>query len=303
MEPVAGVTLASWTNRQPSLVLLRLLADPMIWALFGCAAGTYFFFRGFLFLQRKRFIQNIPPSAIRGASLGLVEVSGKVEGPYTIIAPLSEQDCFYYRTAVWQGGERRSWRKVAEEDLSAPLFLDDGTAKVMLDPRGAQIDLPPAYSEEYPGTVPDRLWRFLSRHGISPGFPIKLEEYCVRPGDILFAMGMLRENTGTTGGATHENFLSAEAADLQRRGEMETILPPNLPMTAPTRQTTLSAQFDLHPPVVLTGQGAKRPLFISVRSQREIASALGWQSALYIWGGPILTLVCFWYLLSRLGYL
>jgi hypothetical protein len=138
MQPVAGVTLASWTDRQPSSVLLRLLADPMIWALLGFAAGTYFFLRGFVFLQRKRFIQNIPRSAIRGASLGLVEVSGKVEGPYTIIAPLSEQDCFYYRTVAWQGGERRAWRKVAEENLSAPLFLDDGTGKVMVDPRGAR---------------------------------------------------------------------------------------------------------------------------------------------------------------------
>jgi hypothetical protein len=61
------------------------------------------------------------------------------------------------------------------------------------------------------------------------------------------------------------------------------------------------AQFDLHPTVIL-GSTPDRPLFISARSQREIVQALAWGSAMYIWGGPILTLVCFWYLLTRLGY-
>jgi len=309
MELVAGVALASWTNRMSFPVLLRLVADPIIWSMIGFGAGIYFFFRGFAPLQRKRFIENIPRSTIRGAALGLVEVSGRVDGPYTIIAPLCELDCFYYRTVVWQGAERSSWRKAAEESLAAPFFLDDGTGKVLVDPLGAQTDLPPVFSEEYAGAVPDRLWPFLSRHGISSGFPIKLEEHCIRQGDLLFAMGMLRENAGPTGTAaadvTHEEFLSAEAADLQRRGELESIMPTALVRAAanPQRTAPPSAQFDLHPPVVLAGHGTKHPLFFSIHSQREIVRALGWQSALYIWGGPILTLACFWYLLNRLGYL
>lgn len=94
MELIAGAALASLADRTSFSVLLRLLADPMMWAMIGFAAGIYFFFRGFAPLQRKRFIQDIPRSTIRGAALGLVEVSGKVEGPYTILAPLSEQDCF-----------------------------------------------------------------------------------------------------------------------------------------------------------------------------------------------------------------
>ena len=90
----------------------------MIWSFVGFGAGIYFFFRGFSPLQRKRFIQNIPRSTIRSAALGLVEVSGKVEGPYTIIAPLSEMDCFHYRAVARQEGERGP----IEETLSAPFF-------------------------------------------------------------------------------------------------------------------------------------------------------------------------------------
>ena len=84
---------------------LSVLGNPLIWSIIGFGAGIYFFIRGFVLLRRKRFIQNVPQSTIRGASLGLVEVSGKVEGPYTIIAPLSEEDCFYYRTIAGSGGD------------------------------------------------------------------------------------------------------------------------------------------------------------------------------------------------------
>jgi len=100
MEFAAGVALASWTSRTSFTDLLRLLANPLVWAMIGFGSGIYFFFRGFVSLQRKRFLENIPRSTIRGASLGLVEISGKVEGPYTIIAPFSELDCFYYRAVV-----------------------------------------------------------------------------------------------------------------------------------------------------------------------------------------------------------
>jgi E3 Ubiquitin ligase len=272
---------------------LSVLRNPLIWSIIGFGAGIYFFFRGFVLLRRKRFIQDVPQSTIRGASLGLVEVSGKAEGPYTIIAPLSEQDCFYYRAIAWTGGER-AWHKAAEESLSAPFFLDDGTGKLMVDARGAQPELPDAFSEEYSSGVPNYALRFLNRHGISSALALKLEEYVVRQGDTLFAMGMLRENTS---GA--ENFLSPEAAALEREQELGGVVPVGAGARRPVAAT--SAQFDLHPTVVL-GSAPGRPLFLSVRSQREIVQWLAWRSELYIWGGPILTLFCFWYLLNRLGY-
>jgi E3 Ubiquitin ligase len=56
--------------------------------------------------------------------------------------------------------------------------------------------------------------------------------------------------------------------------------------------TTAPEQFDLHPPVVLM-KGAHNPAFlISWHSQRDVVSSLSWKSALMIWGGPALTLLC-----------
>jgi len=305
MKLISGIALVAGISVNSSADPLSFLVNPIIWAVVGFVAGIYAFIRGFVLLRRKRFIQNIPRSTIRGAPLGLVEVSGKVEGPYTIIAPMSEEDCFYYRAVVWSKGERSPWRKAAEESLAAPFFLDDGTGKMMVDPRGAETDLPPVFAEEYESDVPDHLQHFLSRHAVPSGFPLKLEEYCVRSGDALFVMGTLRENHAAEGRASVEGeLLSPEAADLQRRGEIEAILPPAaVPVqTNASRASKPSAEFDLHPPVVLAATGSNRPLFVSIRSRSEIVQTLALRSALYIWGGPVLTLVCFWYLLNRLGY-
>jgi hypothetical protein len=70
------------------------------------------------------------------------------------------------------------------------------------------------------------------------------------------------------------------------------------PMAPPARPV---APFDLHPPVVLM-KGNHNPTFlISWHSQRDLLGELAWKSTLYIWGGPILTLVSVGFVLSRLG--
>ena len=302
-EPL--VTEIVWSNPRPG-GFLYLMTNPTFWSLIGCGFGVFLFFRGFAFLKRKRFIQNVPRSTIRGASLGLVEVTGKVTGPYTIVAPLSGEDCFYYRTMAWQQSSRASWKTAAEETLATPFYLDDGTGKLMVDPRGAQTDLVPVVSEEYAGSVPDYSRRFLSRHGISAEDPVKLEESCIHAGDVLFILGTLRQNTASAEtGSRDTGFLSADAADLQRREEVDPLVPlpaASYPKATSSRDASMIG-FDLFPPVVLRKERAEDRLLISVRSEREIVQELAWQSALYIWGGPLLTIACFWYLLTRLTLL
>lgn len=283
-----------------------LLANPIVWAMIGLVAGVYAFIRGFFLLRRKRFILDIPRSTIRGAPLGLVEVSGKVDGPYTIIAPLSGEDCFYYRAMVWQKGSRAPWRRAAEETLATPFFLDDGTGRMLVDPRGAETDLPPVFSEEYESSVPENLRHFLNRHAVSTELPLKLKEFCVRAGDALYVLGTLRQNHPPEGavkpGGPGTEFLSAEAADLQRRGEIEAILPhDSAPQIHSAHRAESSTNFDLHSPVVLAAAN-DRPLFISTRTEQEIVQSLALRSAAFIWGGPMLALACFWYLLKWLGF-
>jgi hypothetical protein len=211
------------------------LADPTSWAAIALGCGAYLFYRGFGLLARQRLISNTPRSTIRGAALGLVEICGKAVGPYTLISPLAALDCLYYHAIVWQK-QGPGWKRAAEEMLCAPLFLDDTTGRLLVDPRGAETDLAPVFSHEYAGPsalnefIPAYISEFLRRHGVHGESGLKLEEYCIVPNDTLFVLGTLQENprgAGNVGGPIKVmrqaglGFISKDAADLQCRGAIE----------------------------------------------------------------------------------
>lgn len=288
---------------------LSALRSPVLWGIAGVGIGIFLFFRGFPHLKRKRLIQNTPTSTIRGAALGAVEVSGTVVGPYTLISPLSESDCFYYHAVARSTGEEE--KKVAEEVLYAPFFLDDGTGRLMVDPRGAEMELRPSVDEEYSPATGDAFTRhFLVRRGLSSSLPATLQEYYIRPGDHLFVLATLRENPGHESAADclagdaaqgQQGFLSAAAADLQRRAAIESMLPPGsaVPPLAKAPPVETGA-FDLNPPVVLMRGQSGEPFFISWRSQSDVVQELAVRSVLYICGGPILALAGVWLLVKHL---
>ncbi|MBZ5721342.1 MAG: E3 ubiquitin ligase family protein [Acidobacteriia bacterium] len=172
----------------------------------GACGGVYLFYRGFRTLERERLIRNTPASKIRSASIGLVEVSGLAVGPYTIPAPISALPCYYYRTTAWQWqqrGKNSEWVKVADESLHLPFFLDDNTGRVLVDPRGAEMDIHRDFHQEFSNSffstslgVPANVSSFLARHGVSDDKKTKIEEYCIKPKNALFILGTLAQNPG-----------------------------------------------------------------------------------------------------------
>jgi len=305
MESIGKIDLAA-IHFLVSADTILILRTPEFWGIPAIGLGVYLFFRGFPFLKRKRLIQNTPTSTVRGASLGAVEISGKVVGPYTLISPFSELDCFYYHAVAC--GCSGDANQVREETLYTPFFLDDGTGRLMVDPRGAEMALPPSVEEDYaPSTSIGLTRHFLNRHGLSSSDPAHLEEYCIREGDQLFVLGTLRENPGRAVDASARpftegpGFLSSAAADLQRRAALASIYPSGSAVPPPPREKIREAEsFDLNPPVLLMKGVSREPFFVSRRSQRDVVEGLGWRSILYIWGGPILALFGLWLLLERL---
>jgi hypothetical protein len=322
--------------RDPLLrFLLAVLHEPLVWSGIGLVVGIYLFYRGFGLLQRKRLIMNTPRSTVRAAALGPVEVSGTAVGPYTLISPLAEQECFYYRTTAWEKvdpgmisspvgvvcllfGIGIPLRKKTEETLCAPFFVDDGSGRVLVDPRGAELELTPALSEDYDDSlldsspVPGNVQSFLARRN-ALGVPgLKVEEYCIGRGDRLFVLGTVLETPviERKDEASDEpqpvlpGFLSPEAADLQRRG-LESVEAPGLqlPRFDSRQSAAQTREFNLWPPAVLMKGSSGNPFFISLRSQREVVETLDWKSFVYIWGGPVLAVGCLWILLGRLGVL
>ena len=221
--------------------------------------------------------------------MGPVKFFGKAVGPYTLLSPLSEAECFYYRASV-DGGEDLDGepRKGATECLFTPFFVEDETGKVMVDPRGAQIDLPHDYEVQFAGSETDEcVERFLARHGLLEVGARGLRESTIKPGDPLFVMGELCENSGFSSmvdaraGALPkpgEAFLSAEAASLQRR-EMLDAMGVALDHVPDARETARET-FDLHPGVGVGKVNSDEPLILARQRPQRIVDNLAGRTQL-----------------------
>ena len=357
------------------LTFMLSSSTPWFWPAAGAGAGLYFFVRGFQLLQRKRLIMNTPSSKIRSAAMGLVEVSGLAAGPYTLRAPITGVPCFYYRTMVWEWKRRNrssSWVKQADEGLHVPFYLDDGSARVLVDPQGAEMDIHRDFQEEFSHSlfsssleIPTNVAAFLTGHGIETMAKVKVEEYCIKPKNALFILGTLASNPGievsatpvrtwhpaelpvsfgmgssmtfteslTFGGYKRDAVPQAlgqnptpavlDPAEKARITEALTkagITSPSAWAAAGISQTQAAAvaassagsaaaaapapeQFDLHPPTVLMKGEHNSSFLISWQSQRDVVRSLGWKSTLMIWGGPVVTLACFYILALEFGWL
>jgi hypothetical protein len=228
----------------------------------GTGVGTYWFYRGFRLLQRKRLILNTPASKIRSASMGLVEISGLAAGPYVIVSPLKQSECYYYRSVAWQWkqeGKSSKWVKVAEEVLHVPFYVDDNTDKVLVDPRGAEMDLHCDLYEQYNGflpfggaEMPGSVAEFLTRHAVDPDKKIKVEEYCIKPKNFLFVLGTLSQNPGLDA-----SIMPAWAEHADKRfaaSEINAAVPPEGPTPAPQEVIRLSAETSVLPVTAMTQQ-------------------------------------------------
>ena len=171
----------------PAIVdnLLTRIADSAVWYVLGVGIGVYLFVRGFGLLRQKRLILDIPRSTIRSAALGLIEVSGKMVGPYTLIAPLSEEECFYYRSVARLSGDSPGGsrgKSLAEETLCTPFFLDDGTGRLLIDLRGAEMQLIPLlHDESSQSPIPNYMRGFLGATVFRPSIQLSSRNIAFGP--------------------------------------------------------------------------------------------------------------------------
>jgi hypothetical protein len=69
------------------------------------------------------------------------------------------------------------------------------------------------------------------------------------------------------------------------------------------RPDPVADPFDLHSRVAINQGERGDPFTISSQSQREVVRSLAWKSMLYIWGSPVFTLVCIYFLFVYWGWL
>jgi hypothetical protein len=290
------------------------ISPPVIYSLLlpiagaiGVFAGLYFFVRGFQLLSWKRHIEDTPITNIAGAAAGEVKVLGKAIGPYTIISPLAGVDCYYYRAIAWNGRDAQDQEKPEgriSETLFTPLFVQDETGSLMIDPRGALLEIPPEYNEHISGmSMAESARRFLHRRGLTDVGDTTVTEYAIKPGDPLLVLGSLSENPGLGTLADrfagkHGTYLSREAADLQRYEQLDAlgIRDPQL-----AQESASVAAGNQHPPLLLCKGSNNAPFVLSRQTPQRIIDDLARRSTLRIWGGPLLTLLSLALLLKYSG--
>jgi len=191
-------------------------------AWFGCLYGIYLFGQGLWLLRHRR--QASPPAKIADAKAGPILVGGWAEGADILSSPISGKPCFYFRATLWRQDDHAkadSWEVVAQETRGKPFLLSDKAVRdpaekpgrvvsssilagrILVDPRGANVDLPRDTYEEYGKTllatltdIPPGLDAFLKRNKVDASAAVRVEEYLLVPGSEVFVRGVAAVNPG-----------------------------------------------------------------------------------------------------------
>lgn len=282
-------------------------------------AGIWLFFDGFRKWRRKRLIENIPTSKIRSMAMGLVELQGKAtQWLYTLKGPLSGRDCVFYKFLVERyerRGKNSSWVKVADGGSNDNLFhLDDGTGKVLINPRRAEINLdqPDFFFESglFGGDIPSNLVNFLEQNSIryQTWFGkqrMRFREWDICPNDQVYVLGSVARN---------ENFVSDFKIKLNERLKELKAKPEEMmkfdsdgdgtvsvyeweQAVARIKERMLQEQLTLPEQSQETNfvidKGQEETIFIiSEKSEKELLEKLYWQALLAIIIGALLASGC-----------
>jgi hypothetical protein len=202
-------------------------------------------------------------------ALGLVEVAGTVQADGTLLtAPFSGAPCilFSYHVQERKGsGRNRSWVTVARGQSDHAFWLDDGTAKILVDPSQAELvlnvrnhydnngwkDLPPAVENALASLgVSTSAWLGRKR--------VRCSESAILPDQRVYVLGTARERP-----------VSAHVSDNASR--------------------------------LFIGRHPDQDFIIADRDEAALVSSLRWRIVGFLWGGPIVALACAWALLTLSG--
>ncbi|TAM79569.1 MAG: hypothetical protein EPN47_17345 [Acidobacteria bacterium] len=121
--------------------------DLAAYAVLGFGFGLYTFYKGFRQYRKYLLVADTPEIPIRSAPMGFVQVYGKAQGDKTIPSPVSHAPCFAYKVVIerWKTdshGQGGHWSHHRTDLDSVGFYLSDATGKVLVNARGAELDLP-----------------------------------------------------------------------------------------------------------------------------------------------------------------
>lgn len=248
--------------------ILSSSGDPLWYALILLVGGLVAFGWGLRCYLRRRLILQTPTSRVRSAALGRVELQGKVPERVDLISPICGVPCSYFRYRVEEEHRNKKgqarWSTLAKGTSSECFYLQDDTDFMLIDPTGAEVDIPEDYRQTYDGWLSGasaNLHEFMIAQGLqNRGGRLRFTEWRLEAHDPLFVFGTL-----------------VEREDLAERS----LVP--------------------HENLMVRGEG--RYYLISDASQEEELTRLLWRTIGGVCGGAIASVGGLWMLLVRLGLL
>jgi hypothetical protein len=147
------------------------------YATIGMGAGLYLFVQGFIWLNQKRLIENIPTSTVRSLAMGLVEVHGAVVTTKTLISPLTKKKCVYFKYKIEHRVRTKNgshWSTTRLDVDYLPFYLRDKTGVVLIQPTGATVEV--------------------KRDKIVQHGSVRYSEWLIAPKDTVYVMGIAQDN-------------------------------------------------------------------------------------------------------------
>jgi len=287
--------------------------------------GVWSFFWGFKRLRRKRLIENIPTSTIRGIALGLVEIIGKAKRKTPIQSPLTKTDCVLYRYTVEryeQRGKSSRWVMVTQgNSFYCPFLVDDGTGQMLVLPKDAEMILPIDYEfvTGWFATIPQNLIEFMQGNGISyqgflGNYKMRFREWYITEYDDVYVLGTANKTNDFTN--NHQENLLKRLSELKKDTTFMSQADKNQDgnisqeewdaAVSKVEQEVLEKELeenknnDLTDVIISKAEGEKS-FIISDQSQKDLRHKLGMQAATGVFGGGVLALFMLYLLLVSLG--
>ncbi|MBS3097168.1 hypothetical protein J4209_00065 [Candidatus Woesearchaeota archaeon] len=190
----------------------------LTYSLIGLGFGIYLFVSGFRWFREKRLIENMPTSKIRSIAMGMVEIFGEAfpQKGKALKSPFSNNDCVYYRYTIEEyrsSGKSSKWVIVKKGESRTYFYLKDETGSVLIDPKGAKIDIPKdfEFNSSLGKDPPDKIKSFLKSNGV--GFEglfgmnktMRYIEHFIAPRDKVYIMGTAGDNPFVEEGSSQRN--------------------------------------------------------------------------------------------------
>lgn len=251
-------------------------ANP-ITGLIVIGVGLSLLYKGIQRFSLRQKIMNTPTSKVGACAMGAVEVYGKVRPVEPLKSPIDGADCAYYRTEVYRlenRGKRTEWVLIKSKTEGAKFLLEDESGSVLVDSKGAQIEIPVDYTFFTSGQDDLKLpfkvkklfsdWKVKYEHKpmifglITQRESLRVVEKYLAVGDMVYVHGTARE----AGGKIEGKPTVSDMCIGNKNGGM---------------------------------------FYISDSPEKQILGRMFWDVPLWIGGGIIVTCLGLWIFLEKIG--